>query len=229
MVPKLTALLLLSSLAASPALGMQEKPVKEKKPTTAYPSAKVEFTLTVSGLTKENADSLKGDLNKLSIKAFECPDCGHVQAVAGRCEACEVKLKERSRSIFQNVMPSADKGMIAFRLAPETHVRLSQIEMVLRERSIQVDREKSDFGKQAILVYQGGTSAADASALQEAFRDAKLANAVAYPDPASKEIHVRVQEGSLKWGRLAELGEDLSKPLRLTDVIWGSMLETATS
>ena len=225
MFPNLTAALLLTTFTASPALGMQEQTgVKENKATHAsYGLKKVEFSLAVSGLTKENTSSVQGALNKLSIRSFGCLECAEFQDVAGECEVCGAMLVETSRPVFKDVKPSTDKGKIAFQIESDASVRLSQIEKILRESSIQVLREKSDFGKHATLVYANGASNDDASRLQTAFRSAKMADAVASLDPATKEILVQVKDSSLTWAKVDELGKQLTPPLRLTDVVWGSM------
>jgi hypothetical protein len=228
MVPKLTAVLLPLVLMASPVLGLQDKPAQQKQTAPAsYSSTKVEFTLAVTGLTKENASKIQGALDKLSMKGYACPHCGSHRASPGECLGCETELVERESANFQNLKPAPDKGTVAFRLEPNAQVKLTQIEKALRDHSIKIDRAKSDFGKSATFVFQGGTSADDATHLKEAFKTAKLGNAVASVDSKSKDIHVQVKEGTPDWAAISKVGETLSTPLRLTDVIWGLTPKTA--
>jgi hypothetical protein len=149
-------------------------------------------------------------------------------------EAFEDEFARRQRSeaireLREDLADSGlrDKGTVAFRLEPNAQVKLTQIEKALRDHSIKIDRAKSDFGKSATFVFQGGTSADDATHLKEAFKTAKLGNAVASVDSKSKDIHVQVKEGTPDWAAISKVGETLSTPLRLTDVIWGLTPKTA--
>jgi len=221
MVPKLPLVFLLAALVASPALGMQGK-AKKKKKEAANPAAKVEFTLAVSGLTKENLSGVQETLAQLSAEDFQCPGCGAAKPEAGECEACGKALEKHSQAIFRNV--TRGKGTMTFRLAPRVHVRLSQIEEALGDGPARVQREKSDFGKKATLVYaraSGASSADDAAGLEKAFHAAGLTGTEGALDPESGEIHVRIKQGSLNWMQAAQLGEAQAGKLRLTDVVWG--------
>lgn len=223
MVPKLPLVFLLATLAASPALGMQEKPNKKKK-AAANPAAKVEFTLAVSGLTKENLSGVQETLARLSVEDFQCPGCGATKPEAGDCEACGTALEEHSQALFRNV--TRGKGTLTFRLAPRAHARLSQIEKALSGGPALVQREKCDLGKKATLVYEraaGASSADDAADLEKAFHAAGVTESEAALDPQSGKIHVRIKKGSVSWAQAARLGEAHAGKLRLADVIWGPM------
>lgn len=223
MVPKLPLVFLLAALAASPALGMQGKPNKKKK-AAANPAAKVEFTLVVTGLTKENMSGVQETLGQLSVEDFQCPGCGTKKPEAGDCEACGTALEAHSQALFRNV--TRGKGTLTFRLAPRAHASLSQIEKALSDGPARIQREKCDFGKKATLVYEragGASSADDAADLEKAFHAAGVTGSEAALDPPSGKIHVQIKKGSLSWAQAARLGEAQAGKLRLADVVWGPM------
>lgn len=230
MKTKLVPFLFLAVLA-SPVLGQQDKPKKEVKPIPAAAKAigMMEFSLPVTGLSAENSAKVQADLIALKGTYYECPGCGHLAAKAGECKGCKVALASKTGPVFEEVAIRDDKGLIDLHLTKAGEVRLTQIEKALKGENVQVRREKIALEPQATLVFEGGTSKDDATALQEAFRTAKHMKAIAFYQPTTKEILVRMHGsesmhgGESGWTTVVTLGSGLAKPLRLTDVIWGSM------
>jgi hypothetical protein len=180
-----------------------------------------EITLPVKGLSTDNGAKVERALTALTFTDYVCPDCDDVQAKAGECSMCEVELEARKRPTFKEVTTSTEKLEITFHLAPEAHVRLSNIETAIMGNSVEVQREKLHLRGPFALVYTGGSSVEDALLLEKAFRAAKFADAKATYDKATKEIHLRFQEGKPSWATFGELGSKLAKPLKHTDVIFG--------
>lgn len=224
MKTKLVPFLFLALLAA-PVLAQQDKPKKEARPIPAALKAAgmMEFTLPVTGLSAENSAKVQADLNAMQCTYYECPDCGHVQGTAGECKGCKVALESKTGAIFEKVAAHDDKGTIDLHLTKGGEVRLTQMEKALRDDGVQIQREKIALEPRAILVFEGGTSKEDATALQEALRKDKHSKAIAFYQPRTKEIRVMMHGGEVDWSQLTKLGSGLAKPLRLTDVIWGSM------
>jgi hypothetical protein len=213
--------------AATAAFGQGQTTEKDKQkemkpvPAATQPAGKADIAFAVEGLTPENEAKVQSALQQLTHQTFSCPKCKASMAEAGDCKSCMVPLEAKTNPLFKNVEVSADEGKIALQADPAAHVRLSKIESVLGTASVKVDKADLKLGNNAALVFQGGASAEDATALQTAFKDAKFADARAMFDPKTKEIHVRLASGPT-WKAAEEIGSKLTKPLRLTDVAWGT-------
>ena len=228
MVPmnNLTAVSLLLVLA-SPALGFQASSAPKQadaSTTSSVAKAELKLHLALSGLTEENSKAAKTALMEITVKEYSCPECRAVHAAAGQCEACETELVSKMRPVFQDVKltPREGESQLALQLATGRNVRLTQVESALKKLAVTVSREKLPLDAGSVLIYQGGASKEDASSLQTAFKEAQIAIVHAEYRADSKEIQVRLQDGKPTWLALTELGSKRTKPLKLTDVMWGT-------
>lgn len=219
----LTSALLLA-LVLPATLAAQDAPKKQPKrapDTPAQTPAKLAVALSVTGLSEEVSAKVEESLKGVLFTRFVCPKCGDVGEAAGSCPVCELEREEKSRPLLKSIALSAEKGTIAFELAPGDHVRLSRIEGALAKSSVKLDHSRLELPKNTTLVFHGGASPEDAASLAKAFQEGEVANAEAAFHATTKEIRVRTKKQPPTWSEAASFGSGLAKPLRLVDAILG--------
>jgi len=229
------SMLLAAAIALAPAISLAQegtaKPTAQEKPATmpaAAPTAPVDVSVPIVGLTNENSGKAKESLEGLTTKAYVCAPCHETAVKAGNCSHCKAPLASKDLKPLGSVTMAADKGTAAFKVQGNTPVSLSQIETALQKNSLKVDREKLQFRGPVVIAISG---AKDAAAVEQALKDSKLfANVEANLCEDTNQVHVWVQPSSAA-ATLATISAALEKQpqgWKISDVIWGATPEKAS-
>lgn len=225
----------------------QDKPAKPAKPaekpgatpaTPATPASQKsaastggETTVAVTGLNKENSAAARTALEGINHTVWRCPDCSMSQTEKGMCTMCNKELVSEKSPSLRNVVIDADKGWVAFALAPGQNVRLTEIESALTAEKISVPRDKLTIASNSTLVVSGVSSEESAKKLETELKNSKLFDSVNTRIVGTgKPVEITVKGGTTPATR-AKVEEALAKAgpdVKLVDIMWGTPVAAAT-
>lgn len=216
-----------------------EKPAQEKPGATpATPAAPAQkpmasgdsTVVVVTGLSKENSAASRTALEGITHSVWRCPDCGMSQTDKGTCSMCNKELVAEKSPSLRNVTIDADKGTVAFSLAPGQSVRLTEIESALTGQKVSIPRDKLTIASSSMLVVTGVTEES-AKKLETELKNSKLFDTVnTRIVGAGKPAEITVKGGTTPATR-AKVEEALAKAgpdFKLIDIVWVSPVAAAT-
>jgi hypothetical protein len=188
-------------------------------------------SVAVTGLTKDNSAATKTALEGLSHTVWRCPACNLTEAAKGTCAMCKEELVSEKSATLQNVKLDADKGTIAFALAPGQTVRLTEIEAVLTPEKISIPKDKLTLSPSSTLVVSGVSTEEAIKKLETELKNAKMFDSVACRLTGSgKPAEVTVKNGntSLTRAKVEEAISKASPEFKLVDIVWTSPVAAAS-
>lgn len=183
----------------------------------------VALQFSVSGLTKDNLDTVKQSLSSMEAQTFACDGCKHEQAMAGRCSTCDVDLKGAKKALLGEVVLSLESQTIHVTPVPARTLHYSDLEGALKKNSVQIDSAKFPIAGQPRLILLGGTLE-NAKAIEKGLLDAKLFDtAKADFDVGSGQIRIWVRAGATvpMRAKVVSTIDGLGTKAKLSDVAWG--------
>jgi len=233
----LAVLFALSASVAAQDTGAKPQDKPSTAPATpATPSAAPRVqsadstSVAVTGLTKDNTAATKTALEGLSHTVWRCPACNMTEAEKGSCAMCKEELVSEKSPTLQNVKLDADKGTIAFALAPGQTVRLTEIETALTSQKISVPHDKLTLSPSSTLVVSGVSSDESMKKLETELKNAKMFDSVACRlTGTGKPAEVTVKCGNTATTR-AKVEETIAKAspeFKLVDIVWTSPVAVA--
>lgn len=217
------------SFATAQTGGAGGKPQEPAKPAAgqqpaAAPQKGIELAVPVKGLTKENAEKVKSNLEAITREFYACAPCKQESAKPGKCAGCKGELAKQTGPVLKEVKVDAEKGSVALATNPGAELRLSAIERAVKASSVSVDDEKMPISGNATLIFKEGASAEEATAIQKALEASKLFQSVkARFDEAGKEVLVAVNGGTREATRnaVAMVLEKAGTKAKPADIAWG--------
>ena len=159
---------------------------QEKVDPVSSPPKQLKFSLTVTGLDKENASHAESALLELRHPVYECTACKVAQAIAGTCKGCGAQLAKSEVPVLQSVTSDAKTSTLTFGVAVSQEIRLSEIESTLKSLEVMVARDELKLPQRTHLILDGVANA-DAESLTKSLENSRLFRSVAVTmDPATK-------------------------------------------
>lgn len=219
------ALVLLS--AGGLATAQKETPQKpEAKPIPAASpivksKVKSDLTLSVTGLTAENAVQVKTALEGMKGDLYACGGCKAEFAKAGDCPKCKMPLTVSKEAILGTVTTDPAKNQIVLQTKEGMELKLSALERALQADAVKIDDKKLMLPGNATLVISGATTAEQATTIQTALTEAKLfQSGHAEATPMGVRVHVVADATAPNLARIREVVTKAGPSFKVTDVIW---------
>jgi hypothetical protein len=203
--------------AQQPVQQPAQQPAQAKpKEASAIPKPR-ELAVPVTGLAKESVAAVRADLLALTMQYHACAPCGEERAMAGTCSKCKGDLKPASRALFTSVTPT--ETLVTLTADPRAVVKLSEVESVLKARSVAIDDDHFTLsGRARLLVASPPT---DAATVEKALKEAKLFGEVKVePDPTTNQLFVTVQADANPPTRAKVTAALEGAKARLVDILW---------
>lgn len=217
------ALLLMGSLtqAQTDVKKPQDAHAQNAAASKVEPAVALQFR--VSGLTKDNLDTVKQSLMSMESQVYSCEGCKLQQAAPGRCSACDVDLKGTKKPVLVEAVFSLENETIRVTPVATQTLRYSDLDSTLMKNSVRIDSAKFPLAGQPRLVLLGGTLE-NGKAIEKALLDAKLFDTVkADFDVTSGQIRIWVHAGATPPMRAKVIStiDGLGTKAKLSDVAWG--------
>jgi hypothetical protein len=137
------------------------------------------LTVPLKGLTKDNAAKVETALAKLDRDGFRCATCDYFTTKEGECPGCKTALvAEKAGILLKEVKIDTAKNLAIFGVASASGVRLTEIDAILKPTGVTIDRTQLTIAPFTRLTVTGIKSEEDGAAIEKAFTDAKLFDAV---------------------------------------------------
>jgi len=229
-VPAVLVLLSAGALASA----QKETPLKpEAKPIPAAApivksKLKSDLTLTVTGLTEENAAQVKTALEGMKGDLHACSGCKAEFAKAGDCPKCKMPLTASKEAILGVVTTDVAKNQIVLQTKEGMELRLSALERALTADAIKIDDKKLMLPGSATLFVSGATTAAQATTIQTALTEAKVfQSGRAEATPMGVKVHVVANATAPNLAQIREVVTKAGPSFKVTDVIWNEWILAA--
>ena len=225
-----SALVCLAPLVAAQDKGTDkpaDKPAvqaEKAKPVPASAPAQQKVSLSVTGLTAENAEKVQSNLAALSHPVWTCTGCKVTADEKGQCAQCKKDLTASPQPSLANVRADAAGGTITAMLNPGAMVKLSEVERALGGASVTLDPAKLILAGHTKLVVQGPGDAASAKKLEEGLKTAKIFESVTIEHAADAREYVIVTQAASNAPTKAAAASAITRAggdtFKLVDVIW---------
>mgnify|MGYP001344730792 CR=1 FL=1 len=225
-----TRVQIIAGMLAMTSLATAQEPAKHTatsapqtvKEAAAPKAEQNQVVLHVTGLTKDNQTAVKDALTGLGGQRYVCATCKHEQSTPGPCPSCKTPLKSEQQHVIAGATVTLTSSSIAITPAPNSAVRLSEIEGALSKRMVHIEEDRLQLSGKSVLVLKDG-NADNVAAVEKALKDAKLFDEVHAKMEPSRGLEVEVRAGAAAPTRtsVAKAIEASGTKARLSDVIWG--------
>jgi len=186
-------------------------------------STSTALSVPLKGLTKDNAAKVETALQKLDRNGFRCATCDYFSTTAGDCPSCGTALvAEKDGILLRDVKVDTGKNCAMFGVAGPSGVRLSEIEAILKPTGVTVDRSSLAIEPFTRLTVTGITSDEDGAALEKAFKDAKLFDAVKTHVDIDHEMAILIVGGAKTVPTYETISKTVEKAgeFEISEVTW---------
>jgi len=181
-------------------------------------------TLHVTGLQGERAAALEQALGAHENSTWHCSACSAIAFEAGTC--CGSDLRVSTGKAFSAVQVDPEGGSIAFAVAPQHAVRLSELARVLAQHGAQADTARTPLGAQVLLVLGNVADQQALDAARKALVDAQVFRKLDARLPAGSQVaHLLVLDaGSAppRGERVSSVLAEVDPAVTLAEIAWCS-------